>query len=101
MLAVDDGAETAVDLEALAARVGALEARNRRVEGDKAWETCWLRRALIAVLTYLSIALYLGVVVHIDPWLNAVVPSAAFLVSTLTLRLARRAWNRRGERAHP
>lgn len=79
----------------LAQRVAALEARNRRVESAKSWETSWTRRALIAVLTYLSIATYLGLVVHIDPWVNAVVPSLAFLISTQTLQVARRLWSRR------
>ncbi len=32
-------------------RVQELEARNKRVEADKAWETSWARRVAIAVLT--------------------------------------------------
>lgn len=66
-------------------RVKQLEARNMRVEADKAWETSWARRISIAVLTYIVVAMYLGFVIGINPWLNALVPVAGFLLSTLTL----------------
>lgn len=76
----------------LESRVRVIEERNRRVEMDKAWERSWTRRILIAILTYLVIATYLQVVVHVSPWLNAVVPTVAFLVSTLALEVCKRAW---------
>ena len=79
----------ALDLEA---RVSAIEARNRRVDMDKAWETSKTRRTLIAALTYLVIATYLLLVVHISPWLNAVVPTTGFLMSTLVVGVCKRAW---------
>ena len=81
-----------VDLETLDARLRAIEERNRRVEADKAWETSLVRRLLIALLTYAVIGTYLQLVVHISPWINAVVPTAAFLISTLALGVAKRAW---------
>ena len=34
-------------------RVKAIEERNKRVEGDKAWETCGLRKVLIILFTYI------------------------------------------------
>lgn len=76
----------------LVARIERLEARNRRVEADKAWETSWSRRLGIMLLTYLVIASYLHFVVHIDPWINALVPVLGFLLSTLTLSLLKRTW---------
>jgi hypothetical protein len=79
-------------------RILAIEERNQRVEIDKAWETSKTRRAILAVLTYLVIALYLQVVVHISPWINAVVPTAAFMVSTLALGVGKRAWIARQDR---
>ncbi|HSX43940.1 MAG TPA: hypothetical protein VLE69_01410 [Candidatus Saccharimonadales bacterium] len=75
-------------------RVAKLEARNNRVEGDKAWETSWVRRAGIMLLTYLVVAFYLKYVVHIDPWINALVPVIGFALSTLTLSLIKGWWLR-------
>jgi hypothetical protein len=72
--------------------VRALEERNRRVEADKAWERSRTRRALIAALTYAVVASYIGVVVRVSPWLNAVVPTVGFLLSTMALQFARGLW---------
>jgi len=73
-------------------RLSAIEERNARVEAEKAWETSWARRSLIALFTYLSIALYFLFIGLPSPWLNAVVPTAGFLLSTLTLPFFRGAW---------
>lgn len=72
--------------------VKALKKRNRSVEGDKAWETSYSRRALLAVFTYLAIALYLQAINIPDAWLNAVVPTAGFMISTLTLPFFKKVW---------
>jgi hypothetical protein len=76
----------------LEARVEQLEIRNKRVEADKAWETSWVRRISIAVLTYLVVCAYLAFVIHINPWLNALVPVVGFLLSTLTIRYLKLWW---------
>jgi hypothetical protein len=73
-------------------RLKALEERNARVEADKAWETSIVRKLAIASLTYLSVAAYLYFVIHINPWLNAIVPVVGYLLSTLTVGLLKRAW---------
>lgn len=73
-------------------RLKKLETRNKRVEADKAWETSWVRRVAIAVLTYLVIVSYLYFVIHINPWLNALVPVCGFLLSTLTIRYLKELW---------
>lgn len=66
--------------------------RNKKVELDKAWETSWTRRLLIILFTYLSISLYLKYIVGINPWVNALVPSIGFLLSTLTLPFFKELW---------
>lgn len=76
-------------------RVAAIEKRNARVEADKAWETSWTRRVAIAVLTYIVVCVYLAFVIHIDPWLNALVPVVGFLLSTLALSVIRELWEGR------
>lgn len=76
----------------LLARVQKLEARNQRVESDKSWETSWTRRLSIMLLTYTVVATYLHFVVHISPWINALVPVIGFLLSTLTLSAVKKLW---------
>ena len=73
-------------------RIEQLEERNLRVEADKAWETSWLRKASIMLLTYLVVVAYLHFVVGISPWINAVVPVVGFFLSTLTISVIKQLW---------
>ena len=84
--------ENYADLEK---RVSKLEARNKRVEADKAWETSLTRKVLIAIFTYLAIALYFQFVIKIDPWINAIVPTLGFLLSTLTMPFFKELWRKK------
>jgi len=69
-----------------------LQARNMRVESAKAWETSGTRKVSITILTYLVIVLVM-VQVEIDrPWINAIIPSLGFWLSTLSLRIVRHWW---------
>ncbi len=79
-------------------RIKAIEARNSKVEKDKAWETSYFRRVLIILFTYLSIGIYLNVIGVSNPWLSAIVPAAGFTLSTLTLPFFKRLWL---ERVYP
>lgn len=79
-------------------RIEQIELRNKRVEADKAWETSWTRRTAIAVLTYLVVVAYLHFVIRINPWLNALVPVAGFLISTLTISYLKKVWTKNRER---
>lgn len=81
-------------------RLKAIEDRNKSVEADKAWETSWTRKISIMLLTYIVVVFYLKYVVHIDPWINALVPVIGFLLSTLTISLLKDEWlkRRRGGR---
>lgn len=81
--------------EDLEKRIALLEARNHRVEADKAWETSWIRRLSIMVLTYFVVVAYLAFVVYIDPWINALVPVIGFFLSTLTISLVKDMWIKR------
>ncbi len=73
-------------------RIAKIEARNKKVEADKAWETSWTRKVLLIIFTYAAIALYLKFIVGINPWINAIVPAVGFLLSTLTLPWFKRVW---------
>lgn len=81
-------------IEEIENRLNKIESRNKNVEKDKAWEISYARRILIAVFTYLAIALYLKFIVGIDPWINAIVPTVGFLLSTLTLPYFKTLWEK-------
>ena len=66
--------------------------RNQRVETDKAWETSLFRKLIIVTLTYLLMVLFMYVADIIMPWVNAIVPSFAFLLSTLSLSFIKKWW---------
>ncbi|MBI5465838.1 MAG: hypothetical protein HY974_00945 [Candidatus Kerfeldbacteria bacterium] len=70
----------------------AIKERNRRVEADKAWEVSWSRRLFIALGTYFIAALWLMLIQNTNPWLNAFVPVAGYLLSTLSLPFVKRWW---------
>lgn len=69
-----------------------IKERNERVEADKAWETSYTRKALLAIFTYVAIGVYLQAINVPQPWLNAIVPALAFMLSTLTLPFFKRIW---------
>lgn len=72
-----------------------IKRRNAKVEADKAWETSYSRRLLLILFTYLAIFFYLQFIIHLqNAWLNALVPSIGFLLSTLTLPFFKGIWLR-------
>jgi len=68
------------------------------VEIDKAWEISWTRRILLSAFTYLSIGVYLWAVKIEYPWLNAIVPATAFMISTLTMPFFKKLWSKLAQR---
>ncbi|MBU0586436.1 hypothetical protein KJ780_02915 [Candidatus Micrarchaeota archaeon] len=79
-------------MASLEERLSKIEQRNAKVESDKAWETSYTRRILIATFTYLAISLYFYAINLPNPWLNAIVPTLGFLLSTLTLHFFKKIW---------
>lgn len=75
-------------------RIEKIEYRNKRVELNKAWETSYTRKFFIIIFTYLSIALYLKYIIKIEPWLNALVPTLGFLLSTLSMPFIKKIWGK-------
>lgn len=72
-----------------------IKERNHRVEKDKAWETSWVRRICIAVLTYLVVVCYNYGITKLDNiFLSSLVPVMGFLLSTLSLKLIRNIWEK-------
>jgi preprotein translocase subunit SecF len=72
--------------------IESIKERNKRVEIDKAWETSITRRIIIAIMTYIVIVIFLFSINAINPFLNAIVPTVGFILSTLTLSFFKRFW---------
>ena len=75
--------------------IDAIKKRNKRVEANKAWETSWARRILIAVLTYIVIVIFMIMAKFKQPFISALVPSAAYLISMSTLSIFKKHWIKR------
>ena len=73
-------------------RIENIEDRNKRVELDKAWETSPARKVVILSLTYLVVVIFMYFSNIEKPFLNAIVPSLAFVLSTLTLPFIKKWW---------
>jgi sterol desaturase/sphingolipid hydroxylase (fatty acid hydroxylase superfamily) len=81
-------------IQELEKEILAIKNRNKKVEIDKAWEISWARKFLLMIFTYLAIGFYLQAINIYKPWLNAIVPSIGFLLSTLTLPYFKKIWER-------
>jgi hypothetical protein len=66
--------------------------RNHRVELDKAWEVSYTRRVIIASITYGVASFFMIRIGVSDPFLNAMVPTGGYLLSTLSLLLVKTWW---------
>ena len=72
-----------------------IKERNKRVELDKAWETSWTRKICIMILTYVVVIIYSYVIRNIDNiFLSSLVPVIGFTLSTLSLKLVRKIWEK-------
>lgn len=69
-----------------------IKKRNKKVEIDKAWETSIFRKVIIAVLTYFVIVLFFYFAWLDKPFINAIVPTIWFLLSTLSMKIFKKIW---------
>lgn len=79
-------------IQNLEREVAALKERNRRVEGDKAWETSYFRVVTIAVIVYIVVAFFLYVIGVQNYLLAALVPPVGYFLSTQSLPAIKRWW---------
>lgn len=80
---------TVADLEK---EIELIKQRNKRLETEKSWETSWIRKILIGILTYLVISLFFLVTELPNPFINSIVPTLAFILSTLSLSYIKNLW---------
>ncbi len=79
-------------IEQLQNEIEEIKARNRRVESDKAWETSWSRKLMILTLTYIVVVIFFSVANLGNPFINAIVPTMGFFLSTLTIPICKKMW---------
>lgn len=83
------------ELEILKNEIEEIKKRNNRVELDKAWETSLARKLLIAIFTYIVIVLFFFVASLPKPFINAIVPTIGFVLSTLSIPYFKKYWIKR------
>jgi hypothetical protein len=83
-----------MDHQALEREIVAIKERNAKVEADKAWETSVFRKVLIGALTYVVVVLFFVFAGLPKPFINAIVPTVGFLLSTLSISIFKKVWLR-------
>lgn len=85
-----------MELKDLEKEIENIKSRNARVELDKKWETSWTRKICICILTYIVVIIYSYVIRNYDNiLLSSLVPVIGFTLSTLSLSLVRKIWEKR------
>ncbi|MFA5358671.1 MAG: hypothetical protein WC310_02540 [Patescibacteria group bacterium] len=79
-------------MDDLEKEIDLIKERNKRVESDKAWELSFFRKLVIAILTYILITLFFLAAGIEKPFVNALVPTVAFILSGLSLAFFKKIW---------
>jgi len=80
------------ELDQIKKDIQEIKERNTSVEKDKAWETSFLRKIIIAGLTYIVVVIFFTVAQLTNPLVNAIVPTLGFLLSTLSVSFIKKIW---------
>ncbi len=83
------------ELDQLRQSIKEIQDRNKRVELDKAWETSNTRKLSIALLTYLVMTLFMWSLGTDKPYINAIIPTLGFVLSTFSLPFFKTLWLKR------
>ena len=87
-----------MELKEIEERLAKIEERNKRVELDKTWETSWTRKICIMILTYIVVIIYSYLIRNIDNvFLSSLVPVIGFTLSTLSLSIVRKVWEKKAK----
>ena len=82
-------------MEELKKELEEIKQRNKRVELDKKWETSLTRKICICVLTYIVVLIYSNMINKANNiFLSSLVPVIGFFLSTLSLRIIRKIWEK-------
>lgn len=82
-------------MEELKKELEEIKQRNKRVELDKRWETSITRKICICILTYIVVLIYSNMINKSNNiFLSSLVPVIGFFLSTLSLRIIRKVWEK-------
>ncbi len=82
-------------MEDLKREIEEIKKRNKRVELDKKWETSYTRKICICILTYIVVVIYSTIISKTSNiFLSSLVPVIGFFLSTLSLKLIRKLWEK-------
>lgn len=82
-------------MEELKKEIEEIKLRNKRVELDKKWETSFTRKICICILTYIVVVIYSTIISKTNNiFLSSLVPVIGFTLSTLSLGLIRKVWEK-------
>ncbi len=79
---------------ALETELHAIQERNRRVESHKSWETSRARLVSVTFVTYVTMLLVFSMIGSAQPYVDALVPTTGFFLSTFPLPFVRRHWEK-------
>lgn len=79
-------------LKNLEIEIEKIKLRNKKVEMDKAWEVSIERKIIVALLTYVVMVIFMTSIDIVKPFLNAIIPTVGFMLSTLTLNFFKERW---------
>ena len=75
--------------------INEIKKRNQKVELNKAWEVSFTRKLCIMILTYIVVVLYSLSINKINNiFLSSLVPVIGFTISTLSLNIIRKVWEK-------
>lgn len=84
-----------MEIKDLEKEIQNIKERNAKVELDKKWETSWTRKICICILTYIVVIIYSYIIRKYDNiFLSSLVPVIGFTLSTLSLKLVRKMWEK-------
>jgi hypothetical protein len=79
-------------IQDLQKEIETIKERNQKVELDKKWETSWTRKLSILILTYFAVVIFFIAIGLVDPFINGIVPTLGFFISTLSLPVIKKLW---------
>lgn len=79
-----------IKLNQVDTRIDAIDARNKNVEVNKAWQASRVRIISITILTYVIVSLTMEFLHFDQPFTAAVIPTIGYFLSTLLLGVIRR-----------
>jgi len=82
------------EIQQLKNEIEEIKKRNAKVELDKAWETSLARKIIIAVLTYVAIVIFFFFAGLPKPFVNAIVPTVGFILSTFSILFFKNIWEK-------